>query len=419
MKKRRKPTRPASAPFSLLVKPAGPDCNLRCTYCFYLKKAALFADQKSHRMSDDVLEALISGYMATEQPVYSFGWQGGEPTLMGLDFFKKVVALQQQYGRPGTHVANGLQTNATLIDDEFAEHLAAYSFLLGVSVDGPAEMHDRYRLARGGGQTHETVMRSIDRLRGRGVEVNALTLVSKSNVGDPDAVYDFLRSKDLNYMQFIPCVEFAPDGSPAPFSITGEEWGQFLLGIFERWYPNDVRTVSIRHHDALMGFFLDGSRHMCTMGGRCDAYFVVEHTGDVYPCDFYVEPALRLGNITTDSWQKLSASPVRSRFAGQKGNWASVCQSCEHLPYCSGDCIKHRDHAPDGLGSWLCDGWDRFYSSAAPTLRNLAEDVARERNMIGPLWSPSDWDPEAPCFCGSGRKAKNCHNRSENQLTTA
>jgi len=370
-------------------------------------------------MSDQVLEALVRGYMATEQPVYSFGWQGGEPTLMGLPFFKRVTELQQRYGRPGTSVANGLQTNATLIDDALAEHLAHYNFLVGVSIDGPENIHDTYRRSNDGGPTQRRVMGSVRRLRAHGVEVNALTLVSQANVKSPREVYRYLREHGLDFMQFIPCVEFRPDGRPAPFAISGEEWGRFLTAIFEEWLKEDVRTVSIRHHDALMSFFLDGSRHTCTMGGRCDSYFVVEHTGDVYPCDFYVEPELHLGNVNTESWQAMTNSPIRNQFAGQKGNWASVCQSCDHLPYCSGDCIKHREHAPKGLGSWLCDGWDAFYSRATPELRKLAAEVARTRSLSGPLWSPDEWDPEALCFCGSGRKAKNCHNRSSNQFTTA
>jgi uncharacterized protein len=370
-------------------------------------------------MSDEVLEALISSYMRTQQPVYSFGWQGGEPTLMGAKFFKKVTTLQQSYGRPGAQVANGLQTNATLISDELADHLAEYHFLVGASIDGPADLHDVYRNAAGGGATHRKVMSSIERLRSRSVEVNALTLVSKSNVAHPERVYRYLKEHGLTYMQFIPCVEFSPSGELAPYAITGPEWGQFLLAILELWQQGDERTVSIRHHDALMGFFLDGTRHMCTMGGRCDSYFVVEHNGEVYPCDFYVEPELKLGNVTSDSWEALSRNPIRSQFAGRKSQWLPACRGCTHLPYCSGDCIKHRDHVREGRGSWLCEGWQMFYRSAVPVLRGLAREVARQRGLSGPLWEPSAADPEQPCYCGSGKKAKNCHLAALHHSTTA
>jgi uncharacterized protein len=370
-------------------------------------------------MSDEVLDALVRGYMATEQPVYSFGWQGGEPTLMGVEFFRKVTELQRKYGRPGSRVANGLQTNATLIDDEFARHLAEHKFLVGASIDGPAPLHDRYRRERGGGETHATVMKTVERLMRNNVDVNALVLVSKANVEHAASVYEYLKSVGLRYQQYIPCVEFLPDGSPAPYTITGREWGRFLVELWKSWHPADVRRVSIRHLDALMAFLLDGSRQMCTMGGRCDDYFVVEHTGDVYPCDFFVEPDLRVGNVLEDDWAALSRRPVRSRFAAQKGAWAEVCGTCGHLPYCSGDCIKHRDHAPAGRGSWLCEGWHEFYDEAIPALRGLAESLARSRGLGGPLWDPFSVDPEAPCYCGSGRKAKNCHLAAVNQRTTA
>lgn len=411
-RKRPPPARGSSQPFSLLVKPAGADCNLACTYCFYLKKAGIYPDRNVHRMSDAVLERLVAGYMATEQPVYSFGWQGGEPTLMGVDFFRKATEFQQRYGKPGARVANGLQTNATMITDELAEHLGAYQFLVGVSVDGPAEIHDEYRRTRGEKPSHHLVMDGVERLRSHDVEVNALVLVSQSNVSRAQEVYAYLREQGFDYLQFIPCVEFMPDGTLAPFAISGPEWGRFLRQIYDLWRVSDVRTVSIRHHDALMGFLLDGSRHMCTMGGKCDAYFVVEHTGDIYPCDFYVEPELRVGNIMEDDWITLAGRPVRNKFAVRKSAWADVCSTCRHLPYCSGDCIKHRDHAKAGEGSWLCAGWRSFFDHAIPGLRELADEVRRERGLAGPLWSPDEWDPEAPCYCGSGKKARNCHRRA-------
>ena len=316
-------------------------------------------------------------------------------------------------------MANGLQTNATLIDEELARHLADHRFLVGVSIDGPADAHDTYRTRRGGGGTHAQVMAGVDRLRGHGVDVNALVLVSKANVHRARDVYEFLKTHKLLYHQYIPCVEFETSGKLSPFSITAEEWGAFLLELFALWYPSDTRRVSIRHHDALMAFFLDSSRQLCTMGGRCDDYFVVEHTGDVYPCDFFVQPELRVGNVLDDDWGTLARRPQRRKFAVQKAAWAEVCETCPHLPYCSGDCIKHRVHAPSGTGSWLCTGWRDFYDTAADTLRSLTESVSHERGLSGPLWDPSAFDPEAPCYCGSGRKAKNCHLRSVNHSTTA
>ena len=417
-------TRPAatkkpSKPFSLLVKPAGADCNLGCTYCFYLGKRSLYPDSRVPRMNNEVLDALVRGYMTTKQPVYSFGWQGGEPTLMGVDFFRRVTKLQSAYGRPGSKVANGLQTNATLIDDDLARHLAEHRFLVGVSIDGPAGIHDAYRLKRRGTGTHAEVMAGVDRLRSHGVDVNALVLVNKANVHRARDVYEFLKDQKLFYHQYIPCVEFQPSGELSPFSITGDEWGEFLIELFTLWHPADIRRVSIRHNDALMAFFLDGSRQMCSMSGRCDDYFVVEHTGDVYPCDFFVEPELKLGNVVTDDWGTLERRPERSKFAVRKAAWAAACDTCKHLPYCSGDCQKNRAHPPEGTGSWLCTGWKQFYDNAGSVLRGMAESISQERGLQGPLWEPAAFDPGALCFCGSGRKARNCHLRSENHSTTA
>lgn len=394
-------------PFSLLVKPAGPDCNLACDYCFYLKKAAVFPERSTHRMSERVLEAMVASYMQTEQTVYSFGWQGGEPTLMGLSFFQRVVELQKRFGRPGSSVANGLQTNGTLIDNALAKHLATYRFLVGISLDGPASMHDRHRRYPAGAGSHAKVLETIERLRSHGVEVNVLILVSMANVNHAVEVYDYITALGVRYLQYIPCVETNPEGTLLPFAITGEQWGEFLVRTYDRWREHDTHRISIRDFDTVMGFYLDGSYSSCTIAGRCDHYFVVEHNGDVFPCDFYVEPELRLGNVTIDSWSALAKRPIRQRFAAKKAQWADACESCEFLHICSGDCPKQRLLA-DGR-SHLCEGWKRFYSHALPDLRALTGEVAKRRGLHGPLWSPHDVDPEAPCFCGSGRKARNCH----------
>ena len=206
-------------PFSLLIKPASADCNLRCPYCFYLDRALLYPDETVHRMSDGVLDRMIAGFMALDMPQYSFCWQGGEPTLMGVDFFKRVVELQKKHGRAGASVANGLQTNATLIDDKLAAHLGEYNFLLGVSLDGPEEMHNEIRTTAGGRGSHADVLRGIECLRRSNVEFNILTLVSSANFDRPGDVYRYLADNGFFFHQYIPCVEFDKSGKPLPFSI--------------------------------------------------------------------------------------------------------------------------------------------------------------------------------------------------------
>ena len=364
-------------PFSLLIKPASADCNLRCDYCFYLDRARLYPAQRRHRMSDEILARMISTYMATDQPQYVFGWQGGEPTLMGADFFRKATDLQKKYARPGAVVANGLQTNATLIDDEMARHFAEYNFLVGVSLDGPPELHDRYRRTGSGKPSHRRVMEGIGKLARRGVEFNILVLVSAANVGHARDVYRYLCDNGFAYHQYIPCVEFDDDGRLEPFAITGEHWGRFLCEIFDEWAAGDAGRISVRLFDALVTYMVTGERVMCRLARNCCQYFVVEHNGDVYPCDFFVSGDLRLGNLMNDSWAALQAKPLYKRFGKRKLDLPQICRDCEYLEFCAGDCLKHRvrSEGADAKLSWLCAGWKRFFAHALPRLRDMAAQI--------------------------------------------
>lgn len=406
-------------PFSLLVKPASADCNLRCEYCFYIDRLGLYPHTKVHRMSDEVLEQMISTFMATRQPQYAFGWQGGEPTLMGLDFFKRVVELQQKYARQGTRVANGLQTNATLIDDEFAAFLAKYNFLVGVSLDGPPQIHDKYRQTPGGNGTHKDVMRGIECLKRNNVEFNILTLVNHANVGRGAEVYRYLRDLGFMYHQYIPCVEFDQKGNKAPFAITGEEWGDFLCQLFDEWYKEDTRKVSIRLFDSIVSLLVDGVYTTCHLAGNCCHYLVVEYNGDVYPCDFFVESQRKLGSVLSDSWDDMLKSRDYIGFGQLKNQWSDRCFHCEYLDYCSGDCLKHRLYAEGGPEriSWLCSGWKQFYKHTLPRFKELAVSILKERVAYGMITKKDNYDllPDRsigrnePCFCGSSKKYKKCH----------
>ncbi len=407
-------------PFSLLVKPASADCNLRCEYCFYLEHCSFYPGEKRHRMSVDVLEQMIRTYMQTPQPSYQIGWQGGEPTLMGVEFFKRVVEFQQRYGAPGAAVANGLQTNGTLIDDELALHLARYNFLVGMSVDGPAELHDRYRLNAVGSGSHADVMRGVECLKRNRVEFNTLTLVSQANVGVPKDVYHYL-CEDVGsfHHQYIVCVEPDEQRRILPFSVTGNEWAEFLCEVFDVWYPGDTRRVSIRLFDAVLALMVDGVRNICPFGTDCRQYFVVEYNGDVYPCDFFVEKQLRLGNICDDSWHTMQQSPIYRSFGAQKRRWNSKCDSCEYAWICAGDCLKHRlctgGGDPTRLSA-LCEGWQVFYAHTLPRFRVLADQIKAERQQSF-LASASHHGTRAPgrndpCPCGSGRKYKKCCGRA-------
>ena len=371
--------------FSLLIKPASADCNLHCPYCFYLDRSALYPETKRHRMSEEVLTQMISSYMKTAQKQYAFGWQGGEPTIMGVDFFRRVTDLQQKYGKNGALVANGLQTNATLIDGEFAKHLAKYKFLVGVSLDGPENIHNRYRITADGRGSYINVLRGIEHLKQNNVEFNILTLVTSANVKKGRDVYRFLCDMGFFYHQYIPCVEFDGKGSPMPFSVSGEEWGDFLCEIFDEWIKRDTRKVSMRLFDSILALMVDGVRNACNMGDNCCQYFVVEHNGDIYPCDFFVDSDKKLGNIMNDSWKELQVSPKYMEFGRKKSLWNKECEKCEYLKYCMGDCPKHRFYKgdnPDNL-SWLCKGWKQFFSHSLPEFKKLALSIKGQR--IKPL----------------------------------
>jgi len=407
-------------PFSLLIKPASADCNLNCTYCFYLDHADLYPETKIHRMSDKVLERVISSYLSTNQPVYGFGWQGGEPTLMGLDFFQKVVDLQKKYGKPGAVVSNGLQTNGILINDDFAQHLAKYNFLVGVSLDGPAEIHNHYRKFINGADTHDRVLKSIERLKRHRVEFNILVLVNNLNVKKPKQIYHYLCDQGFYYHQYIECVEFDDKGNLCSFSIKGEEWGEFLCGIYDEWIKTDTRKISVRLFDSLLNYLVDKRYVVCKMNQNCCQYFVVEYNGDIYPCDFFVEKQLKLGNIRYGTWGEFLNSDIYHEFGRQKALWNKQCWECEYIVYCSGGCLKNRFYSkrrdPSQI-SWLCKGWKMFYQHALPGLKELAREIRKERISYS---EGEDSQKESfssvhqgirrndPCPCGSGKKYKNC-----------
>ena len=394
-------------PFSLLIKPASADCNLRCRYCFYLCKSGLYPKEPVHRMTDRVLETVIRTYMALPMPQYVFGWQGGEPTLMGTDFFKRVTELQSRYGSSGSSVANGLQTNATLITPEMARHFTEYRFLIGVSLDGPPEVHDPYRVKAGGGGTHADVMRGIKILQEQRTDFNILTLVTKANVSQAALVYRYLCDQGFSYHQYIPCVEFDDAGIPLPFSLEGEDWGKFLCELFDAWYPKDTRRISIRLFDSILSCLVDGVRSICHMGTDCRSYFVVEHNGDLFPCDFFVEPDLCLGSIMEISWQDALNHPRYRQFGQNKSAYPPICTRCPYCFLCMGDCLKHRQSGSlpvTGDLSRLCAGWKLFYSHTLPRFNQLADQIRRDR-VHSQQSKPGKHDP---CPCGSGKKYAKC-----------
>lgn len=327
---------------SLLVKPISADCNLACKYCFYSSKTALYPETKRHRMSDRILRELIAQFMALSLDRASFCWQGGEPTLARLNFYRKAVKYQSLFGLPGQIVENSLQTNGTLIDEEWARFLARYNFLVGVSLDGPRELHDYYRRDHAGRPSYEKVIEGIKWLRNYNVDFNILVLLNRRNIEHPIELYNFLLNHSFRFLQFIPCVERdADNGGPAEYSIHPEQYGRFLCTIFDEWTREGIPQVYIRDFEDILIAYVSGEAPSCIYSRECGKYVVVEYNGDVYPCDFYVEPQWLLGNLTEQPLEKIIASEKFAEFRFLKIEMAQKCGDCPWLKYCHGGCPKH------------------------------------------------------------------------------
>jgi len=365
-------------PFTLLIKPSGSDCNLDCKYCFYKDRAPEVGSGKQ-RMSDDVLEKLVKDYMELRFPVAGFSWQGGEPTLMGLDFYKKAVELQKKYGLPGQQVSNSLQTNAILLNDDWCRFLHDSKFLVGISIDGPRELHDYYRKDFSDAGTFDKVIRAIERCKEHKVEFNALILLNNKNAEYPDLLFDFFIEQSIKYLQFIPCVELDPaTNGIADFSVTPQQYGQFMCRIFDRWYDHGPQNLSIRDFDSILSYCITGQHTICTFGKQCSQYIVIEHTGDCFPCDFFVEPKWRLGNIFETPMEKLAAGSVKRDFARAKQNLCNKCLLCRHLDVCRGGCMKDRipfDKENFGRESYFCESYKRFFDYAMPKFLQIAAAI--------------------------------------------
>jgi uncharacterized protein len=428
--------------FHLLAKPTGAVCNLDCTYCFFLSKEALYPGSP-FRMTDETLEAYIEQLIeAHRTPEVTVAWQGGEPTMMGLDFFRRAVELAEKHRKPGQRIQHTMQTNAVLIDDAWAAFLKEHDFLMGVSIDGPKEIHDTYRVNKGGSGTIDQVMRGWKALRRHQVDVNVLCTLHEANADQPLQVYRFFRDElGAEHIQFIPIVERAtPESLPmanegwherpggermlytqqgslvTDRSITGEQYGRFLVGVFEEWIRHDVGRVYVQMFDVTLGAHV-GQYSLCIHAPTCGDALAMEHNGDLYSCDHFVEPDYLLGNIHDKRMLELVASPQQRAFGTDKRDTLpGYCRECPFLFACNGGCPKDRFiETPDGEPglNYLCAGYKIFFGHVDGPMRRmkqlltsgryadeitaevLAEDTKRGRND--------------PCPCDSGQKWKRCH----------
>ncbi|MEJ2007538.1 MAG: anaerobic sulfatase maturase [Acidobacteriota bacterium] len=362
---------PVSA-FHVMAKPTGAKCNLDCAYCFFLKKEKLFPGS-SFRMSDEVMENYIRQTIEAHQvPEVTIAWQGGEPTMMGIDFFRRAVEVERKYLRPGMRIENTLQTNGVLINEEWCRFLHENNFLVGISVDGPRHLHDAFRYDKGGNSVFDRVVRAVRLMQSHGVEFNILSTVNSANVRAPLAVYRFFRDElRARYIQFIPIVERDNDtGHQEGLRITdrsvgSEQWGDFLIEIFDEWVSRDVGKTFVLFFDAVLASYVRGYSTICVLQPTCGQGVALEHTGDLYSCDHFVEPKHWLGNIKDDPIGALVNSEQQKSFGQDKANTLpQYCRQCEFLFTCHGECPKNRVlRTPDGEPglNWLCAGLKKFF----------------------------------------------------------
>lgn len=403
--------------FHVMAKPTGPICNLDCKYCFYLEKEKLYPDKHSWAMSEEVLESYIRQYIqAQAAPTITFAWQGGEPTLLGIEFFRKVVEFEEKYAG-GKKINNVFQTNGVLLNDSWGEFFAENNFLLGLSIDGPRELHDCYRVNKGGKPTFDSVMAGIGYLKKHGVEFNTLTVVNRRTSYHPLDVYRFLREVGSGYMQFIPIVERVasapgPDGlhliaptwqssaEVSQWSVEALQFGKFLCAIFDEWVRRDVGRYFVQVFDVALESWYGMPQGLCVFRETCGGALAIEHNGDLYSCDHFVYPENKLGNIMESPLQSLVGSVQQRRFGVDKRNsLPRYCRECEVRFACNGECPKHRFlKTPDGEPglNYLCAGYKLFFNHVGPYMEFMASEL---QNGGAPA-NVMTWQP--PTAAGEG-----------------
>ncbi|MFC2130782.1 anaerobic sulfatase-maturation protein [Bacteroidota bacterium] len=395
--------------FQLMTKPIGPTCNLDCEYCYYLEKKNLFPSTKNFLMSDEVLESFIRQYIESQNgPEVNFSWQGGEPTLAGINFFKKVVDLQLKFAG-NKKIGNAFQTNGLLLNDEWGNFLAEYKFFVGISIDGPEKLHDKYRKNFAGKPSFNKVMHGIELLKKYGVEFNTLTVVNDYNSHYPLDVYNFLKSVGSGYMQFIPIVErravkknlslklIAPRDSEKakimPWSVNALQYGKFLNLIFDEWVRYDVGNIFVQIFDVILANWAGQDPGLCVFQEICGNATVIEHNGNLYSCDHFVYDRYLLGNILEKSLKTMMNSDRQISFGIDKNNkLPKKCLKCEFLFCCWGGCPKHRILEVEGRNkqlNYFCKGYKLFFSHVKPYMEFMLGEIKNNRTPANVMeWSP-------------------------------
>lgn len=418
------PSKSAAHPYHVITKPIGAICNLDCQYCFYLSKQNLYPDTQDFKMKDEVLEEYVKQYIEQPADDVTFTWQGGEPTLMGLDFYKKVIDYQKKHNPENKTIHNSLQTNGVKLNDEWAQFFHDHNFLIGISIDGPAKFHNKLRYYKGGKNTHQNVMRGIDYLQKHEVEYNIICCLNRYNADHPFELYDFFKEEaGTPYWQFIPIVETNPHGKQglADYSILPDQYGYFLTNVFNRWVHNDIGNISIQMFDVAFRVYMGLNPGLCIFDETCGSALAIEHNGDLYSCDHYVETDFNLGNIMDSNLNEMVTHEKQVEFGQyKKTSLPTYCQNCDVRFLCNGGCPKNRiNKTPDGEDglNYLCDGFKKIFHHMDPYLSFLSQQyksgvpIPRIMNYFNT--HPTKFIGKEPgrndlCYCGSGKKFKQC-----------
>jgi len=413
----RPPTAPAN--FHVLAKPSGPICNLDCQYCFFLEKEALYPGDR-FRMSDEVLDAYVRQLLeAHADPEVTVAWQGGEPTLMGVEFFRRALGACERHRRPDQRLIHTIQTNGTLLTDEFCRLFVEHGFLVGISIDGPRELHDAYRVDKKGNPTFDKVIRGLSLLKAHHVDWNVLCTVHAANENHPLEVYRFFRDEmGARYIQLIPIVErdkAAGEAAVTDRTVSSACWGNFLEAVFDEWVRRDVGTVFVSQFDAALASWAGVRPALCIFNETCGNALALEHNGDLYSCDHFVDPPYLLGNITKTHMVELVASPAQRAFGNAKRDTLPAqCRSCDVRFACHGECPKNRfimtADGESGL-NYLCQGYLGFFRHIDGPMRLMAGLLHEGRYADEVMGLFASAGRNEPCPCGSGLKAKQCHQK--------
>lgn len=409
----------ASKEFQIFVKPIGSICNLGCHYCYYLSKKSLYSENESFRMSDEILEKYIVQHInASQGPTISFSWHGGEPTLLGLNFFSKVVEIQRKHKPSNRRIINGIVTNGTLIDKDWCNFFVKEGFAVGISIDGSQEMHNLYRVTKNQEPTFDQVMHGYNMLKQYNINCDVLCVVNSYNAKYPNKIYQFFKQIGARYITFLPLVEPQPDTKDgvSQNTVPSSVWGNFLCAIFDEWIEEDIGSVRIQIFEESARIALGQEHALCIFKEICGNVPVVEHNGDFFSCDHFVDPQHYLGNITEKPLIELLESENQKAFGQAKlDTLPKYCLSCEVRYLCNGECPKNRFiKAPDGENglNYLCEGYKQFFNHCKPFISAIADFQQKQHSKtyypIEHKKTNQASGRNDPCPCGSGLKFKRC-----------